>query len=112
MKTGLNCSPSVNRTSSTVLVIHELLSDNNIDCMHIPCYIIIIIELDSVNQPVKDVYYVYILCNLNVFINVSCLSVPYGNRGCGGGSRESSIMYAIDFGIDTSSSYPYIARVR
>ena len=40
------------------------------------------------------------------------IAVPYGNRGCGGGSRESSIMYAIDFGVDTDSSYPYVARVR
>ena len=39
------------------------------------------------------------------------IAVPYGNRGCGGGSRESSIMYAIDFGVDTDSSYPYVARV-
>ena len=47
-----------------------------------------------------------LVCNCN-----SRYTVPYGNRGCGGGSRESSIMYTVDFGVDTSASYPYIARV-
>ena len=38
--------------------------------------------------------------------------VPYGNRGCSGGSRLSTVMYMVDNGgVDTSKSYPYIGRV-
>ena len=38
--------------------------------------------------------------------------VPYGNRGCSGGSLEVSILYVIDNeGIDTSQSYPYTEYV-
>ncbi len=45
-------------------------------------------------------------------LSLSRTTVPYGNRGCSGGSRLSSIMYAVDNGgLDTSSSYPYIQRV-
>lgn len=42
-----------------------------------------------------------------------CLpAVPYGNSGCSGGSRMSSVLYMVDRGgVDLSSAYPYIARV-
>nr|ACH48003.1 cathepsin [Latrunculia oparinae] len=43
--------------------------------------------------------------------NVIDCSVPYGNRGCSGGSRMATIMYAVDNGgIDGTSSYPYLGR--
>ena len=39
--------------------------------------------------------------------------VPYGNKGCGGGSCLNSILYVVDNGgIDGEDSYPYIAKVR
>lgn len=44
---------------------------------------------------------------------ISAVAVPYGNRGCSGGSRMASIMYMVDHkGVDRSSAYPYIGRVR
>ena len=38
--------------------------------------------------------------------------VPYGNKGCGGGSCLNSILYVVDNGgLDGEDSYPYIAKV-
>ncbi|XP_064388733.1 procathepsin L-like [Halichondria panicea] len=43
--------------------------------------------------------------------NIVDCSIPYGNRGCSGGSRLSSLMYIIDSGgLDTETTYPYFAR--
>ena len=50
---------------------------------------------------------------VDIVVVISCYLVPYGNRGCSGGSRMSSIMYIVDNGgVDRTSSYPYIGRVR
>lgn len=39
-------------------------------------------------------------------------TVPYGNKGCGGGSCLNSILYVVDNGgLDGEDSYPYIAKV-
>ena len=39
-------------------------------------------------------------------------TVPYGNKGCGGGSCLNSILYVVNNGgLDGEDSYPYIAKV-
>jgi len=41
---------------------------------------------------------------------VDCAGVsPYDNEGCDGGSMESALQYAADFGVELESVYPYTA---
>ena len=50
--------------------------------------------------------------SLSISLSISLSLVPYGNRGCSGGSRLSSLLYVIDNGgLDTEETYPYYARV-